>query len=242
MLTLANATLLFRTRVGCSHWGPGCWIPGFKGTDSSPAIGGGNLVTIGSYDGALYGVDATNGSIRWKAHGAGGEGSPAFLDSSVYVWGGLQGKKLDCIDAASGAITWEWTPDDEGKITTSGAVDVTLGLVFAGTSSTRALFAVNASSGKTVWRVDAGGEMWGTLGPQLVGDDLVCVGVGGAANPYADCNASLLCVKRTTGATVWRAHTGKQVQSRPSVGRATLFVGDYDHCVYAMAIGSGERR
>ena len=32
--TTANATLLWRTQVGCLHWGPGCWVPGFSGTDS----------------------------------------------------------------------------------------------------------------------------------------------------------------------------------------------------------------
>ena len=26
--------------MGCRHWGPGCWVPGFSGTDSSPALVG----------------------------------------------------------------------------------------------------------------------------------------------------------------------------------------------------------
>ena len=54
-----------------------------------------------------------------------------------------------------------------GKITTAGALDEALGLVFAGTSEPHLLFAVNITSGATVWEYDAGerGQTWGTLGP-----------------------------------------------------------------------------
>ena len=31
-------TVLWNASVGCHHWGPGCWIPNFSGTDSTPAL------------------------------------------------------------------------------------------------------------------------------------------------------------------------------------------------------------
>ena len=74
------------------------------------------------------------------------------------------------------------------------------------------------------------GEMWGTLGPLGVETDdlsMVCVGAGGNADAYIDCNASLVCMDKTSGSVEWESSAGKQIQSRPSQGRSNLFVGDY---------------
>ena len=250
-------TLRFRTKVGCLHWGAECPIPGFIGTDSSPALsrrGGGGpdadalAIAIGSYDGHLYAVDAASGAVRWKVAGAGGEGSPTWSQgaNAVLSWGGLQGSSLGSYDGATGVQRWRWTPPDGGNvITSSGALDEALDLVYVGTSSTQTLYAINASSGATVWARPAGGEMWGTLGPALSatasGVPLVCVGVGGAVSQTKDCNAAVLCAQRDTGAVVWRARCGKQIQSRPSIGARSglLFAGDYDGCVYAMNASTG---
>ena len=105
----ANATLRFRTRVGCQHWGRECPVPGFVGTDSSPAVGPDGQVVIGSYDGNLYSVDPADGSIIWKAAGAGGEGSPSITtDNKILVWGGITGKTLECLNGTTGATIWAW--------------------------------------------------------------------------------------------------------------------------------------
>lgn len=235
-------TLRFRTKVSCTSWGPGCWIPGFVGTDSSPLpVPGAEIVVVGSYkDSVLYGINGTSGSVLWSLEGAGGEDSPKLLGTDVFAWGGLKGPKLFRVDALTGKVRWEWSPPSGvGDITTSGGVDATRGLVFAGTAdgSSSSFFGVNATSGATVWTYAAGGEMWGTLGPLLVDDDLVCVGVGGSANPYASPGAALHCLQRDTGALAWKAPTGKQIQSRASLGNTSVFVGDYDHCVYAVGRG-----
>ena len=270
-LGTSSPSLRFRTKVGCQHWGAECPVPGFVGTDSSPALspagGKGQLATIGSYDSHLYAVEVATGAVRWKVKGAGGEGSPAWSvrSDAVLTWGGLQGSSLDSLDGQSGDRRWRWTPPGGGDvITSSGGLDEARELIFVGTSSTRMLYAVNVSSGATVWSLDAGGEMWSTLGPLLSstgadggGVPLVCVGVGGAVSQSKDCAASVLCVHRETGAVVWRARTGKQIQSRPSLGGGgsggggggdggggdgggrLLFVGDYDGCVYAMDASTG---
>ena len=66
----ASPVLSWKTRVGCLHWGPRCWLPGFTGTDSSPALSPDEkIVYIGSYDHYLYGVDVETGAVRWKQYG-----------------------------------------------------------------------------------------------------------------------------------------------------------------------------
>jgi hypothetical protein len=94
--TFGKVSLIRKVTVGCHHSlpGPGCWVPGFTGTDSSPSVvpGSGGLVTIGSYDGNLYALNPLTGVVGWKVAGAGGEGSPKVGGNHVYAWGGLQGK------------------------------------------------------------------------------------------------------------------------------------------------------
>ena len=75
------------------------------------------------------------------------------------------------------------SPSGGGAITTSGAIDEDLGLVFAGTSDTDVFAAVALASGATAWKADAGGALWGTLGPaEGLDASTVCVGAGGDAN------------------------------------------------------------
>ena len=58
------AKLAWKTGVGCHHWGPGCWLPMFTGTDSSPAISqDGSMAYIGSYDHHLYAVEVMSGKV-----------------------------------------------------------------------------------------------------------------------------------------------------------------------------------
>ena len=160
---------------------------------------------------------------------------------SIVSWGVLTGAHLDCLDKNTGALRWKWTPPCKGSVVTSGPFDS--GVVYAGTSSTHNFYAVNASNGVTIWSANTGGEMWGTLGALVVKDkNMVCVGAGGNAVPSLDEKARVVCLERATGKIVWSSRTGKQIQSRPSYVGDTLFVGDYDGCMYAMSLETGARR
>ena len=70
----------------------------------------------------------------------------------------------------------------------SGALDEALGLVFLGTLG-RSFYAVNVSTGHTVWTYSTSaatagcsGEVWSTLGSLGVGDS-VYFGAGGTSTP-----------------------------------------------------------
>ena len=84
-------SVLSKTRVGCLHWGPGCWLPGFTGTDSSPALSPDEkVVYIGSYDHYLYGgmwrpepFDGSSTRIERYRY----RSSPAVSEENVVVIG-----------------------------------------------------------------------------------------------------------------------------------------------------------
>ena len=248
LATTSNATLLWRLSIGCHHWGPGCWLPGFAGTDSSPTLSTDEqTLAIGSYNGNTYGV-TSDGTIRWTVpswsssaiYDSVGEGTPVFVPGgNCFIIAGIHTVK--CLDSNTGAAAWSWTPEGGGQIASCGAVDLARGLVFVGTL-TKTLTAVNVTDGHTVWSHLAGGEIWATHGPALVGDDLVCTGVGGAANPASNCDASVHCLDRANGVLRWKQKTGHQIQSTPAVGGLSpshLYVGDYDGCLYAFDSARG---
>ena len=75
-------------------------MPGFVGTDSSPALvpggaAGDDVLVVGSYkDDTLYGLSSKDGATLWTLPGAGGEDSPKVIEADVLVWGGLKGNNL----------------------------------------------------------------------------------------------------------------------------------------------------
>ena len=205
---------------------------------SSPAVadvGGERIVLIGSGK-TMYALDAADGTERWRHElGEAGdvdepteiESSPVVVDDVVlfgYDVHNTPGYRagLRALDATDGELLWDFDPDRAGgqvgatgcvDIWSSPSVDVTRGLVFAGTGNcpsspegwgtyTEALFAVDLA-GRPVWShqphepnnddLDFAGS------PNLfrIGDRDV-VGLGNKDGAYH-------VVDRETGEPVWRA-------------------------------------
>ncbi len=68
-------------------------------------------VFFGSWDHFVYAFDAETGRLLWKFHTGGSpdSGAPIAYDGRLYV--PMGGKRLCCLDAATGAIHWEVRPD-----------------------------------------------------------------------------------------------------------------------------------
>ena len=242
-------SLLAKLQIGCTHYSlRDCPVPGFSGSDSSPAYSPSNsALFVGSYDNNIYKINGTRPfSVLSKNHGSGGEDSPKLHESTnTYVaWGNLRGDTLDCYNMVTDEMLWQFKPKEKG-ITTSG---VYYDYAFVGTSDSDkgVLYAVDMLSGKEVWSRQLEGEIWGTLGPGFYSDevsdvDLVCLGVGGNANPFKDTESSIQCMDIHTGVTAWSASVGKQIQSRPSFGKSSLFVGDYNGCMYSFDVHTGAK-
>ncbi|GMI22681.1 hypothetical protein TrCOL_g11394 [Triparma columacea] len=146
----------------------------------------------------------------------------------------------DPSDDPSDSLLWSWSPE-KGSITTAAA-DPINNLCYAGTSDGGGgvFTALNCTDGSFLWEVDVGGEQWGTLGPGVSQDSgMVCVGVGGDANIFKDVGSKVTCMRPGTGEVLWEKGIGKQIQSRPSFSDSSVYVGDYNGCVYSLARDDG---
>lgn len=122
---------------------------------ASPAVVDGRLF-VGSWDTFLYALDASTGAVVWKFktgedpenHNREGlQSSPTVVDGTVYF--GCRDFHLYAVDAKTGTEKWKH------KITWINATPtVRDGRVFASTSIPAMFFAVDAQSGKELYRVD----------------------------------------------------------------------------------------
>eukprot|EP00939_MAST-03C_sp_MAST-3C-sp1_P002242 g2242.t1 len=237
-----NPVLAWKTQVGCLHWGPGCWVPGFTGTDSSPAVSpDGTLVYIGSYDHYLYAVNVTTGRVVWKRYtgekGIGIESSPAVSINNIVVVG-TYGDDVLAYCGDDGTLMWNYTTRD--YVASAPAIAIVEGATVAFVGGVDGfLHAIDVSTGQRRWAFDAQEAIWA---PPMVAAGKVCFGSGGEANPYANDHAHVHCVNASTGLSVWNYSVGSsQVQSCPTLDdrSTTLYVGVYDGRLLALDFLSG---
>jgi outer membrane protein assembly factor BamB len=184
---------------------------------SSPTIGAGDVVYIGSQDTDLFAVNP-NGTLRWKFDaGASVESSPALAtDGTIYVGAG---QDLYAVNP-DGTLKWQFATGD--LIQSSPAVGA-VGTVYV-TSNDLHLYAVTPT-GTMMWkyRIAANGSL--TAAPALGADGTIYV-VGG--------DGSLTAIK-PDGTLRWTRAISGLGGSAPAIGSdGTLYVGSQDKHVYAV--------
>jgi outer membrane protein assembly factor BamB len=115
---------------------------------ASPAIVN-NIAYVGSTDGSVYALNATNGSIVWsQSYGSDSGSSPEVINNVVYL--SLDSGTLYALNATNGAQIWS----------------VFLGVGLAGptvvnnviyVSSQNTVYALNAATGTQIWHYPVGG-------------------------------------------------------------------------------------
>jgi serine/threonine-protein kinase len=100
------------------------------------------------------------------------------------------------------------------------------------------VYALAAADGSLLWKTPAPAPQgWISVYQDLtksspaVDRDRVYVGV----------NADLVALDRRTGAVLWKASTGRKVDSSPLVVGPTVYVGSDDKTFYAFKAATGER-
>jgi outer membrane protein assembly factor BamB len=190
---------------------------------------------IGSFDGCVYAIDVVSGKQIWRYETEGAklksgdygfdrrsiQSSPAVSGGVVYV--GARDGFLYAIDATTGALRWR-VDHHISWINSSPAVD--RGVVFAGSSDAHFLQAVDATSGKELWKAQSEGIVWSS--PAVAGR-FVLWGDGPGRVHMAD---------RETGTDVSSFRTGSQILSSPVVDGDLLFIGSGDGGVYALRLGT----
>jgi len=116
----------------------------------SQVVAAGGIVSVGTYDGILHGIDIETGTTRWRFQTGGPIlHSPAIVAGRVYT--GSHDGAVYCVDANSGAKVWSYQTG--GGIVASPLV--VGGVVYIG-SKDGFFYALDAAGGAMRWRVDVG--------------------------------------------------------------------------------------
>jgi outer membrane protein assembly factor BamB len=195
------------------------WTATISGSvGASPAVVDGR-VYIGSLD-RLYALDAASGARVWSATLGGRiQASPAVAGGTAYVRS--DDNKLNALNAGTGAPVWTASigptpqPGEPSFGTpTSSSPAVADGMVYVGSFDGK-LYALNATTGATVWTASDGGGVQSTA---TVLDGVVYVSL---ARGLGD--QRLHAFDGATGASLWTSEV--DASAGPVLANGVLYVG-----------------
>jgi outer membrane protein assembly factor BamB len=222
---------------------------------ASPAVVG-DVIYVGSTDGALYAVNKADGSQRWKFATQGPiASSPAVNGELVYI--SSADGSVYAVEAATGAKRWTFATRGERRFTAPGIhgaiprtermpdpFDVFLsspavagGVVYVG-SGDQHVYALDAATGALKWAFATGDVVHAS--PAVV-DGVVYIG-SWDRNVYA--------IAAATGQELWRYTTGNDttiynqigIASSAAVADGMVFVGGRDGHFHAVDAKTGTPR
>jgi serine/threonine-protein kinase len=188
---------------------------------ASPAVAG-DLVVVGSEDGAVYGLDLATGDQRWRTTTDDSVQSSAAIDDGQAIVGSNDGR-LRALDLADGATAW--SADLGYQLVSSPTVAGDLVLVGAD-----GLHALDRATGDERWSAPTGDVI--VSSPAVAGDVAVVGSNDGAV--YG--------IDLADGTRRWRVDTGGPVVSSPRIAGGIAYVGGGDGRVFAIEAATGDVR
>jgi polyvinyl alcohol dehydrogenase (cytochrome) len=223
------------------------WAFGFPGSIlayGAPVVAGGRAF-VGSAGGEVYALDLGTGCIHWSYTAeASVRAAPSvgrLKDGRTAIFFGDQGARLYALDAARGTPLWQIVVDDQIAAVITGSPKLHDGRLFVPISvvediltpdpkypccqSRGALAAVDAETGKILWKVHsvvdppkklgttaAGTDRWGPSGASIWNSPTidavkgaVYVGTGNNhSNPPTDTSDAILAFEMATGKLLWK--------------------------------------
>ncbi len=201
-----------------------------NGIHGTPAVDR-DCVYIGGYDGWLYALDRADGRLKWQSKLGGSIGSsPVIWGEKIYV--GVETRRPD------GYLTCVWKKDGKECFRSETFGDHTHAtptlntktrVAFIGANSHR-FYAINADSGKTLWRYETKGDIKSTA---ALFEDKVLI---------TSWDGHLYNFEQDSGDLVWKFKTGGKSMSSPSIDthKRRVFFGSHDFKMYAVDFDSGE--
>jgi outer membrane protein assembly factor BamB len=195
------------------------------GPKSTPAIAGGRVFTLG-ISGIFSAHDFATGKLLWRKNAPptppefGTAASPMVDGTSVIAFlGGKNAGALTAMDAATGAVKWEWKGDGPGY---SSPIIATL----AGTrqiivQSQSRLVGVNAANGRLLWETPVKTPYEQNSVTPLVVNDLVIS--AGLENPTIALRVTATQGQGWSVAPAWRNDDVSMYMSSPAATGNALF-------------------
>jgi outer membrane protein assembly factor BamB len=186
-------------------------------------------------------IEAATGKIipSDSPEGIAGSG-PAIAGAVLYI-GGNDGfvyalditKKQAAIwrtQIASGATGTPAAGVDTGDTLIESTPAVVNGVLYIG-SPDHNLYALNATTGKILWKYETGGVI--TFPSPAVANGIVYIGSD---------DKSLHAVDAATGKGLWKYQTGATIKSSPAIYNGVVYFGSYDNNLYALDAVTGKVR
>ena len=177
---------------------------------------------IGSYDGNVYAINHSDGSIAWRFQCQRGVASrPVILQDALFI--GSEDQKMYAIKVSSGRLNWSFRA--AMAIRSSGAVYGDR-LIFG--SDDGYCYCVNAADGQLQWRQ----RTWGPVrsSPSVFQDSIVVGSDDGA----------LYRIAADDGRVVWRSQLGDRILSSPAIEGGVIVVGNADCSIYGLSFETGK--
>ena len=169
-----------------------------SGVRSRAGIGLSNrFVYVGTLGDHVIVLDRNTGKEAWRFQAAGPITSTPVLAGKLLLVAS-RGSWITALDALTGKERWaryDWFSWIESTGVVRGDI------FYVGSSDLRAVRALDARAGKTLWETDELGWAWGT--PFIEGDTIY-IGVAGPQTYVTKHAAGLVAVDRRTGKVKWR--------------------------------------
>lgn len=225
---------------------------------SSPTVAHGR-VFFGSDDGHIYALMAANGRYLWSYDLGAPVRSKPFVTDTLVIAGAESGD----IIALELAGTRKWSSRARRNVTSSPFVDPVEEICYVG-SSDHHMYALDANSGYSSWRVRTGGPI---ISSPIVADNLLYFGSTDGyvyalnaqtskerwkfnaekpvvASPvYHEGNiyigvtdGNFYCLNGTTGKEIWRFKAGGPITGGAYIAGDTIVFGSLDKTLYALPL------
>jgi eukaryotic-like serine/threonine-protein kinase len=177
---------------------------------------------IGSYDGIVYAINHTEGSVHWRFHTQRGVvARPVATQESIIV--GSEDQNMYCLRSANGRMQWSFKTAMPIR---SSAALVNDTVVFGADDGY--CYCLGVAHGQLLWRQ----RTWGPVrSSPLVHQDSVVVGSD---------DGGVYRISSVEGRVVWRTQLGDRVISSPAVDSGVIVVGNANNSVYGLSFQSGD--
>ncbi len=186
----------------------------------SSAVAGAGLLYIASSDGYLYALKEATGSVLWRVdlgdHLT--DATPALQGQVLFV--AVNSTQVEALNALTGQPYWRFETNEKIQ-----AAPLVIGNKLLVASRT-ALWCLDTSSGRLLWKFHRGAVGWPTTASPTVAGTLVYLGLGSMSQLWA--------VNLNTGQLVWSFDTGDRITSTAVVGKDSVYVATWHGLVIAL--------
>lgn len=238
------------------------WIVNTDDEVRSSASFAGGAVYVGSYDGHLYAIDETDGTVRWKFKAQRGIVSRPTPFAEMVLFGS-EDRCVYAVSRQTGRAIWSYRTDMAVR---SSAIADERGCVIG--SDDGFLYRLDRAKGVVTWRYKTWGPIRST--PLATADGIVFgsddgylymvnpdsgqlawryqIGAAVMSSPAAldgivvvgAADGFVRGFGQRDGKPLWSVQTAKTVISSPAIETGTAYVGSADGHVYAIGLASGE--